>query len=125
VLVTPVSSSGVRGDSLRASTSSPITLPIKVHSWLREWLEIGQKRFMCVEGDKERQVLFTREKLKLRDKGGSTKDKSEGYTAVSLRLDPDNALAFGLSFPHYQHVSACGTYGGRARSHCAHIARVC
>ena len=49
-------------------------------------------------------MLFTREKLKLRDKGGSTKDKSEGYTAVSLRLDPDNALAFGLSFPYALHA---------------------
>lgn len=98
VHVTPVSDTGEIGDPMRASPSSPIALPGNVHSWLREWVEMGQRAFPnCKEGDKERQVHFTHEKIKLKDKSGKTLAKSDGYAAVSVRLDAESPASFTLS----------------------------
>ena len=95
VRVTPRASSGQVGETKGASPSSPIALPGNVHSMLRDWIDIGQKSFVnCFEGEKERQLLFTRDKLKVRDKAGKTLAKSEGYANVAVRLDPRQAYSF-------------------------------
>jgi len=108
VRVTPANASGAVGEPLRATTSHPIALPENVVSSLHDWVDLGQKSFVNVtEGDKERQILFTHEKLKLRDKGGKhTIAKSDGYAGVQVKLDfVHSALAFTLIIPSKRSTS--------------------
>lgn len=52
----------------------------------------------CVEGDKERQLLFrTGKGLKVQDTKGKTLAKSDGYAGVSIKLDAGSAAGFTLA----------------------------
>ena len=96
--VTPVHPSGARGPPMRASPSHPIALPGNWHSALKEWVDMGQRTFNNVtEGDKERQVLFRKDKLKVLDKAGKRLAKSDNYKGVKVTLDPDSPTNFSLT----------------------------
>ena len=98
VRVTPVSASNEVGDPLRAAASAPVAIPGNVHALLKGWHEIGQKAFTnCAEGDKERQVLFTHDKLKLRDRAGKTIAKSDSYQNVAVRMRSGDTTGFTLA----------------------------
>jgi len=101
VRVAPITANGAAGQAQQASPSSPIALPADVQQMVSGWVDIsGQKRFECVEShsEKERHVLFGRDKLKIRDKTQKTLAKSEGYAGVTIRFDP-SPLGFTLSVP--------------------------
>ena len=114
VRVTPVGSSGARGEPRRASPSHPIALPTWLRDRLQEWLGTGQKIFTnCHEGDQERHVLFRagkKEGLKIQDKKGKTLHRGDGYAGVSLKLDGDNTLGFTIQIhgkrPVVAHLTA-------------------
>ena len=57
----------------------------------------GFKRIdFCLEGEKERHLLFDKTKLKFRDRTGSTIAKSANYAGVTITLDQHNPLSFTL-----------------------------
>jgi len=99
VRVTPIAASGQKGEPKGASASAPIALPGNVHSMLKDWIDMGQKIFgNCAEGDKERQLLFRKDKIKVGDKASKkTLSKSEGYSNVSITYIPDSKRDFVLT----------------------------
>lgn len=98
VRVTPVAPTGQQGTMQQAASSAPIGVASDIHSTIHEWVDIGQRRFDgCIEGDKERQLLMTTDKLKVRDKSGKTLVK-DSYTTLRMEL-MDDPLSFVLQFP--------------------------
>ena len=86
VEVTPISADGSEGAAVRAE-STPISLSADVHRALRSYIDRGECPFAgCIDGERERTLLFTRDKLKVRD-GKSTAFK-DNYQATQLALSP-------------------------------------
>ena len=108
VEVTPISADGSEGAAVRAE-STPISLSADVHRALRSYIDRGECPFAgCIDGERERTLLFTRDKLKVRD-GKSTAFK-DNYQATQLALSPADAAAFELAMP-----SAAKKAGGLLR----------
>jgi len=88
VRVTAVGADGSVGGQ-KSAQSARATLSAEVHRKLAEWVQSGEKRFgegIAEEGsDKERVLLFARDKLKLQDKAKKTLCK-DAYGAVELKL---------------------------------------
>ena len=82
------------GEAKSGSSSSPIALPADMHKVIVGYAEIGQKRFeglfeLDKGSEKDRQLLFEKQKVKLRDGKGTTLDKPDDYKGVSIKLDKD------------------------------------
>lgn len=86
VRVTAVGADGSAGGQ-KAAQSARATLGAEVHRKLAEWVQAGEKRFGdgIFEGDKERVLLFARDKLKLQDRSKKTLCK-DAYGAVRVEL---------------------------------------
>ena len=120
VEVTPISADGSEGAAVRAE-STPISLSADVHRALRSYIDRGECPFAgCIDGERERTLLFTRDKLKVRD-GKSTAFK-DNYQSTQLALSPADAAAFELAMP-----SAAKKAGGllRLRVESARAATCC
>eukprot|EP00316_Scyphosphaera_apsteinii_P019804 CAMPEP_0119304858 /NCGR_PEP_ID=MMETSP1333-20130426/5976_1 /TAXON_ID=418940 /ORGANISM="Scyphosphaera apsteinii, Strain RCC1455" /LENGTH=669 /DNA_ID=CAMNT_0007307811 /DNA_START=41 /DNA_END=2050 /DNA_ORIENTATION=- len=89
----------------QSASCSAVAVPHDLPERLQEMLDKGDKTFdRCIEqsnGDKERIVLFTREKksaggkIKVRDRAGKTWVK-DAFSAARIDLAPDDDLTFTL-----------------------------
>jgi hypothetical protein len=82
------------GEAKSGSSSSPIALPDDVQKMVVGWVEIGQRRFeglleLDKGSEKDRQLLFEKQKVKLRDGKGTTLSKPDDYKGVSIKFDKD------------------------------------
>lgn len=83
------------GRPVGATASGPIAISQDMHRSLRRSLDSGKFTLdSCLENDKERSLLFTQGKLKLKDKAGKTLVK-DPFAAVRIELGAD-PLSFSL-----------------------------
>lgn len=91
VRVTPFGPGGATGTPQTAATSGNVTVAAEVPHKLREWVRRGESKFdgLLDAGDRERALLFTGGRVKLREvKGNATEKTIAKDPNTSVRSEP-------------------------------------